>query len=109
MPTWPITSPTTNTPMIGLSFTGPMCNRPSACPSASVANSATSGCRRRVSTVQLMSSALHAPALHRAPLDAAEDNVFNEQAEEDHGQQAGEDLGDPKLVLVLEDVPAEPA
>src|SRR5208283_5657604 len=55
------------------------------------------------------SLALHAPAAHRSHLDAAEDEVLDDEPDDDHRQQSGEDAGDLELVLVLVDVPAEAA
>jgi hypothetical protein len=42
---------------------------------------------------------LHAPALHSAPFHQAEDDVFDQEAENDHGQQSGEHAGYVELVL----------
>jgi len=46
--------------------------------------------------------ALHPPAPHRARLDRAEDHVLDHQADDDHGEQAGEDVGGVEQVAVLE-------
>ena len=52
---------------------------------------------------------LHAPAADGAVLDRAEDDVFDEEAEDDDCQEAREYFGNSELILVLEDVPAEAA
>src|SRR2546430_16990880 len=49
-----------------------------ASPSKVMALSSSVGCR-------------HAPALHRAALEPAKQQGFDEQADEDHGEQAGEE------------------
>src|SRR5437667_12483203 len=61
--------------------------------------------KRRV----LRRSRLHAPAPHRAPLDGAEDQALDDQADRHHGEQAGEHVRGLQQVAVLEYVPAEPA
>src|SRR5665213_2131247 len=54
-------------------------------------------------------SGLHPPTAHGALLDHAEDQVLDDEADDDHRQQAGEHVGDLQRVLVLVDVPAEAA
>src|SRR5690606_26062839 len=46
---------------------------------------------------------LHPPALDGYAFDAGEDQVLHQQADQDHGGQAGEDLVGVQLVAVLED------
>lgn len=55
----------------------------------------------------LRGSNLHPPAPHGAIFDRLEDHVLDEQAKQNHRQQAGEDVRYQQLVLVLEDVPAD--
>lgn len=52
-------------------------------------------------------SILHAPALDRPAFDPAEDDVFDEQADHDDGQQAAEHFGDVELVFGFKNEPAE--
>src|SRR6187551_2138490 len=52
---------------------------------------------------------LHAPFLQRLALDGLKDEVLDNEADNDDGQQAGEDSRDVEKVAVLEDEPAEAA
>src|SRR3981189_2077582 len=52
---------------------------------------------------------LHAPALDRAIFDRSKDHGFDQQADQDHGEQSGEDFWRVHLGPRLEDIPAEPA
>src|ERR1700722_9466487 len=52
---------------------------------------------------------LHAPALNGPGFDQAKHPVLDCESDEDDGEQAGEDFGNIKLVLALEDVPAKSA
>src|ERR1700733_1129650 len=59
--------------------------------------------------MRVNSSALHAPATHRHVLDRLKDQVFHDESEQDHGQEPGEDVRNEQLILLLEDVPSQPA
>src|SRR5262249_59251467 len=52
---------------------------------------------------------LHAPPAHGGLLDIAEDEVFHNEADQDHGEETREHRGDFEHVLVLVDVPTKPA
>src|SRR6478752_10649440 len=54
-------------------------------------------------------SVLHAPAPDRLAFDGGEDDVLDEQADQDDGEQTVEDIRRLELVAVLEDEPAEAA
>src|SRR5690606_4855129 len=54
-------------------------------------------------------SALHAPALDGDALESVEDELFLQQADDDHHGQAGEHVVGVELVAVLVDVPAQAA
>src|ERR1043166_3378903 len=65
---------------------------------------------RNFENLMLLSvSRLHAPAPDGLLLDGAENHVLDHEADDDHRQEAGEDVGDIEGVLVLEDEPAEAA
>src|SRR5579863_6806984 len=50
---------------------------------------------------------LHAPAPHGDILYRFEDQVLDKQSKQDNGQQTREYIGNRKLILLFEDVPAE--
>src|SRR6202011_6211964 len=70
---------------------------------------ATADARPRSRGARRVALELHAPFAHGGELDAAEDDALDEEADNDDGEQAGEDIGGLELVAVLEDEPAEPA
>src|SRR5574340_1611218 len=65
--------------------------------------------RRSAGERLVMMSALQAPAAYGAPLDRAEHEVFDQQADRDDGDQAGEHRRNVERVAVLEDEPPETA
>ena len=58
---------------------------------------------------RLPPSSLHAPEIDRACLDGAEDHRFDQQADQDDREQAGEHGRGVEVVARLEDVPADAA
>src|ERR1700761_4373457 len=54
-------------------------------------------------------SVLHSPAPHSPVLDGLENQVLNAQAKQNHGKEAGENIGNQELILLLKNIPAEAA
>lgn len=53
--------------------------------------------------------ALHAPAPHGEPFNRLKHEVFDQQANDDHGGEAGEYLVRVKLISALKNILAQPA
>src|ERR1700682_5732553 len=54
-------------------------------------------------------STLHAPLANGPGFDGAKNDVLDQQADDDHGKQAGEYIRDLELILVLVDEPSKNA
>src|SRR5262245_14838858 len=80
---------------------------------STAARAAVTARMQRVILLNIVSSnllflSLHAPELHRARFDCAEDHRLDQKADYDHRQEPGEDTRCVQLRACGEDVPAQP-
>ena len=85
----------------------PAAASPNSLPFTSRIRFATGSPRR--STSVLRRSILHAPALHCHSLNQSKDYIFDEQTNKNDREQAGENVGNFKLIFCFKNEPAQPA
>ena len=52
---------------------------------------------------------LHAPAVNRASLNGGKNEILDKQANENHEEETGKNVGGFELISVFKNVPTQPA